>query len=68
MAIAKKYGVCQFCDEKIALRTYANGSWSNDHSVDIWTSGNGRFPADQRVCEQNTMTTVGNGDHIPRAD
>lgn len=55
MAIAKAYNTCKHCGESIALRTYANGSWSKNHSIDHWTSGNGKFPGDQRICESNVM-------------
>lgn len=56
MALILKTSECIHCGEFIGLRTYANGSWSKDHpTINLWTSGNGSYPGDQRFCESNIM-------------
>lgn len=66
MAVAIEHGVCVHCKESIALRVYANGSWSKDNSVKLWTSGNGKFPGDQRFCDSHIIDDEGSiGNHEP---
>lgn len=59
MAIIKDSSTCQHCGESITLRTYAAPYAADDHArtygVQVWVTGNGRFPGDQRVCESHVM-------------
>ena len=71
MAIATAHGTCRHCGEAIALRTYAAPYASDENArtygVKLWTSGNGQYPGDQRVCELNVMDDdIGSfGNHQP---
>lgn len=59
MAIATAYGTCRHCGEPIALRTYAHPRPAppdaSPYGVKLWTSGDGRYPGDQCLCESHIM-------------
>lgn len=44
MALILDQGTCQYCGQTITLRRYAD-------LVELWVTGPGQYPGDQRLCE-----------------
>lgn len=67
MALIVGTGQCKHCEQSITLRRYASGSWDNSsNTVDLWVTGNGAFPGDQRICESHIIDDIGSyGRHEP---
>lgn len=54
MALIVGTGQCKHCEQSITLRRYASGNFSCA-TVDLWVTGNGAFPGDQRICESHII-------------
>lgn len=59
MAVIKDSGTCRHCGESITLRIYAApyavDERARKYGVQVWVTGSGQFPGDQRVCESHIM-------------